>query len=96
MSSIERVPPSMVISAARLSQKESKIFSYLQPGDPVTIDEMVERIGSASTDDVSAKAITMAIKSLAFKIAQCGYKVSMVGGGRGRGKKGVYKLERIK
>lgn len=80
----------------KLSPNESRIFAILQHGMPVGIDRMVELIDSASKKDVSAKAITATMKMMAQKLATQGYRIRMIEGGRGRGKKGVYKLERIK
>lgn len=91
-----RVPTATVAGAAKLSQLEAKIFQFLQAGVPMSIDRLTDLVGSRSREDIAKKSITVTIKMMAHKIAPYGYQITMVEGGRGRGKKGVYKLERIK
>lgn len=77
-----------------LSPKERIIFDVLATGQPVSVDKLAEALDPSGIHTL--KAATNGIKSLAYKIAPFNFRIRMVEGGRGRGSKGVYLLERIR
>lgn len=79
-----------------LSGKEMKIYNCLKAGAPVPLDRIVEEIGSTQPDEKSRrKAAINGIKTMGGKLAAFNYRIRMVEGGRGKGKKGVFLLEKI-